>query len=129
MNNSSSDADVKGISKQAMKAFMDYFWPGNIRELANAVEHAFVLCSGRQIEVNDLPIEIRNYPYTGKDLDPNLKNQSHSPAGDTGKLTRSTLVTLLEESDWNKAEVARQIGMSRASVWKYMKKWDIPMQP
>lgn len=129
VNNNSSKADVKGISKEALKAFMDYFWPGNIRELANAVEHAFVLCSDRQIEVNDLPIELRNYCQTGKALNPNLKNQTPGPARNTGKLTRSTLVKLLEESHWNKAEVARRIGMSRASVWKYMKKWNIPLQP
>ncbi|MFO7753281.1 MAG: sigma 54-interacting transcriptional regulator [Desulfobacteraceae bacterium] len=128
INNRATQADVKGISKQAVKAFMDYFWPGNIRELANAVEHAFVLCSNRQIEVNDLPIEIRNYHHTGKAFTHPLENRISEPSGGTEKLTRSTLVKLLEESDWNKAEVARRICMSRASVWKYMKKWDIPLQ-
>jgi len=38
------------------------------------------------------------------------------------------LLELQEASDWNKAEVARQIGLSRTAVWKYMKKWEIPLQ-
>jgi len=44
------------------------------------------------------------------------------------KLVREKLFDLLKECDWNKAEVARRVGMSRASIWKYMKKWDIPLK-
>ncbi|MGD9687805.1 helix-turn-helix domain-containing protein, partial [Desulfobacter sp.] len=38
------------------------------------------------------------------------------------------LLLLLDACNWNKAEVARQLGKSRTLVWKYMKKWDIPLQ-
>ena len=44
------------------------------------------------------------------------------------KLTRETLLEILEESDWNKAEVARRVGVSRTAIWKYMKKWEIPLK-
>ncbi|MCK5350753.1 MAG: diguanylate cyclase, partial [Desulfobacula sp.] len=44
-------------------------------------------------------------------------------------LTREKLIELLHDSEWNKAEVARRVKLSRASIWKYMKKWDIPLQP
>ena len=117
---------VKGISKAALKALMDYSWPGNIRELANAVEHAFVLCSDRQIEVFDLPLEIRDpCPLPAEKQEPPARLVPYQPEL---VLTREKLIGLLESSDWNKAEVARQIGKSRASVWKYMKKWEIPLQ-
>jgi biotin operon repressor len=43
------------------------------------------------------------------------------------KLTKEYLLALLEESNWNKAEVGRKIQKSRTSVWKYMKKWKIPL--
>ncbi len=129
VNNKNVTLKVKGIEKPALKAFMDYSWPGNIRELANAIEHAFVLCSNRQIDIVDLPLEIREpaiIPGSAEKerINPMIKNlrQSHS-------LTREKLINLLGDYDWNKAEVARRVGLSRASIWKYMKKWDIPLQP
>ncbi|MCP3900776.1 MAG: PAS domain S-box protein [Desulfobacteraceae bacterium] len=121
MNNEKSAIKVKGIAKIALKALMDYSWPGNIREVANAIEHAFVLCSNRQIEVDDLPLEIRE-PNTI--LQP-VKKSVRQPHG----LTKEKLINLLHDYKWNKAEVARQVSLSRASIWKYMKKWNIPNQP
>ncbi|RLC27149.1 MAG: diguanylate cyclase, partial [Deltaproteobacteria bacterium] len=44
------------------------------------------------------------------------------------KLSRETLLRLLEYCGWNKAEVAREVGLSRTAIWKYMKKWDIPLK-
>jgi transcriptional regulator of acetoin/glycerol metabolism len=117
------------MSKQAMQAVMDYQWPGNIRELANAVEHAFVLCAGRQIEMEDLPLEIRNQNAGARDLTQLQPSSSPAVRRSGHQLTREHLVAILHAAGWNKAEAARQTGLSRASIWKYMKKWDIPMQP
>jgi len=50
---------IKGLSQSALRAFLDHPWPGNIRELENAIEHAFVLCNSNDIDIDDLPIEIR----------------------------------------------------------------------
>jgi DNA-binding NtrC family response regulator len=42
-----------------MRILMDYSWPGNVRELENAIEHEFVHCAGGEIDIFDLPVEIR----------------------------------------------------------------------
>lgn len=129
INNKKAATKVKGIDNPALKALLDYSWPGNIRELINAIEHAFVLCPGRQIYISDLPVEIIK-----PEADPICveKKETSSDVKKVRKvhsLNKDKLVDLLHNCDWNKAEVARQVGLSRASIWKYMKKWNIPMQP
>ena len=128
MNNEKSATKVKGMAKTALKTFMDYSWPGNIRELANAIEHAFVLCSDRPIDLDDLPLEIRELDTPSWPVEKEKPIYSKRPAPHTPQLTREKLIGLLHDSKWNKAEVARRVGLSRASIWKYMKKWDIPLQ-
>jgi len=44
------------------------------------------------------------------------------------KLTKELLLEHLATCDWNKAEVGRRVGLSRTAIWKYMKKWEIPLQ-
>ena len=129
MNNEKSAGKVKGITKPALKAFMDYTWPGNIRELANAIEHAFVLCSNRRIDITDLPVEIRKPDMIPKPVKKEKTNTIIKNARQCSSLTKEKLINLLHDNKWNKAEVARRVGLSRASIWKYMKKWDIPLQP
>jgi PAS domain S-box-containing protein len=115
---------LRRLSHKAMGALMDYPWPGNVRELENAVEHAFVLCQKDPIEIPHLPIEIREY-----EQQPNtLTLPSTPPVNRGGTINREDLVHLLETCDWNKAEVARRIGLSRTAIWKYMKKWNIPLK-
>jgi len=59
---------------------------------------------------------LMDYTWPGKPVNHNLP------------LNKEKLTELLYICDWNKAEVARRVGLSRASIWKYMKKWDIPTQ-
>ncbi|MCK5835635.1 MAG: sigma 54-interacting transcriptional regulator [Desulfobacula sp.] len=121
---------IEGIDSEGMKRLMEHAWPGNIRELENAIEHAFVICNSSQIQLKDLPMEIReNHGFFEK----NSQNMDLAQTGSftinrSSKLTKEELLTLLEACNWNKAEVGRRIQKSRTSVWKYMKKWDIPLQ-
>lgn len=120
--NRKTGKQVERISQAAMRIFMDYPWPGNVRELENAIEHAFVLCNRNQIDTSDLPIEIRRPEHLIQ------CNGSFSSKKMRRKLSKDTLRELLDECDWNKAEVGRRVGLSRTAIWKYMKKWNIPLQ-
>ena len=59
-NNSRQGANITGVSPQAMEALLKYDWPGNIRELANAIERALIFCDGETIALGDLPRDILN---------------------------------------------------------------------
>lgn len=125
--NKRTGKQIKGLSPSALRALMDYSWPGNVRELENAIEHAFVLCNREQIDVNDLPMEIRQPDDAAAYMQP-----SAAPLSGRRKrkqLSKQKLLDLLEACEWNKAEVGRRAGLSRTAIWKYMKKWDIPLQP
>jgi two-component system, NtrC family, response regulator AtoC len=52
--------NITGISPQALDAMQNYKWPGNIRELANAIERAIIFCDGETIQLADLPRDIAN---------------------------------------------------------------------
>ncbi len=124
--NRKTGKNIKGIRQSSMRILMDYTWPGNIRELENAIEHAFVLCGGNYIDVFDLPVEIRQLAYRPESLRMPRPERVGAPEG--VRLSRESLLEILTACDWNKAEVGRQVGLSRTAIWKYMKKWDIPLK-
>ena len=124
--NGKTNKSIKGLSQASMRLFMDYAWPGNVRELENAIEHAFVLCNDGQIGSLDLPIEIRRPDYSDACSQP-VPKPPGAPVR-RKKLSRQILLELLDQCEWNKAEVARRVGLSRTSIWQDMKKWEIPLR-
>jgi len=103
---------------------MAYDWPGNIRELKNAIEHAFVVCSVSRITAAELPVEIIH----SRDTSVLERRIDHNETAGRIKLTKAELISVLNACGWNKAEAGRQLGFSRVSIWKYMKKWNIPLK-
>jgi two-component system response regulator HydG len=127
VQNKKTGKKINGVSQSAMRILMDYTWPGNVRELENAIEHAFVLCNDENIDIFDLPVEIRQIEY--HPLEPKSVGRPLRSLSSRKTLSREKLLELLDECGWNKAEVARRVGLSRTAIWKYMKKWDIPLKP
>jgi PAS domain S-box-containing protein len=117
---------IEGVSTDAMRLLMDYPWEGNVRELENAIEHAFVLCHHGLIGADALPVEIRRMRFGAVNLA--APAAPPSPGLKRPAVTPDSLRLLLEACHWNKAEVARRMGVSRTLVWKYMKKWDISLR-
>ncbi len=113
---------VGAVSGDAMLALMRYDWPGNVRELEHAVEHAFVLTKGPSIELSHLP----------KELAPGLAQPAAptDPAlGMPEKLAdveRGAIEAALRRHRWNRAAASRELGMSRTTLWRRMRKLGIP---
>ncbi len=127
--NRSTGKTVKGLSRQASKILMEYPWPGNIRELQNAMEHAFVLVQGSLIEVEDLPAEVRNFSGTDNRetfAGTTLKEPGETPIqksrGGQLRISREQLKAALERHDWNQTRTAEYLDISRVALWKKMKK-------
>ncbi len=99
---------IENLSAEVMQAFMNYPWPGNIRELEHAIERAFVLCQDRTILLEHIPAEITSYT---------MRKRQHTPHQKTADNPNDLLVAL-EKTDWNISKAARILGLSRWTVYR-----------
>ena len=98
---------VKGFTPQAMDLLIHYDWPGNIRELENAVERAVVLLTGEYISERELPLAIASTPI------PLGQSQDIQPLVEVEK---EVILAALEKTGGNKTEAARQLGITRKTL-------------
>jgi two-component system, NtrC family, response regulator HydG len=107
--NKSYNKSIEKISEDVLKIFMIYPWSGNVRELQHAIEHAFVLCNGATITLEDLPAEIKDYSTQEIPAPPDRPKISSLPPRD--------ILQALAKTDWNKAKAARLLGISRPTLY------------
>ncbi|MBW2408861.1 MAG: sigma-54-dependent Fis family transcriptional regulator, partial [Deltaproteobacteria bacterium] len=119
-NAAKSGKEIVGLTPDAMQALFTYTWPGNVRELRNAIEYAFVLCSGHWIDKEHLPPKI-----TARGKRPSA-NHLHKIVSRTQE--RDKLIQTLRQTDGNQSETARLLGVSRVTVWKRIKKFGIDLE-
>jgi len=97
---------VLGLTQEAMAALMFYDWPGNIRELENAVEHAFILCTEELIRLRHLPDKILmaiNTTFADKNI--TLK-----------EIEKNAILQALEGNNWKKLQTAKELGINKNTL-------------
>ena len=112
---------VRRFSPQAMRMLLDYSWPGNVRELANVIEYAVTVAGRETILPEDLPEELKRpvSPETmqGKTLSTiswNSRQKSPEVLNLDGEA--AGLRSVLDAPQWRRAEAARALGISRATL-------------
>ncbi|MCL7943737.1 sigma-54-dependent Fis family transcriptional regulator [Marinobacter sp. ATCH36] len=106
--------DVR-IRADAMSALLAYDWPGNIRQLVNALAFAEATCDNGQITVNDLPEEcLSDHALANSAPVSVIEQNEHNP-----------LLSALKKYQWNVSEVARSYGVSRPTIYRWMHQQDI----
>ncbi|HME46263.1 MAG TPA: sigma 54-interacting transcriptional regulator [Syntrophorhabdales bacterium] len=113
-----TDKAIQGITEETMKTLITHAWPGNVRELINALEYAFVVC-------HDAFIAPQHLPSLSEKKQPSIDRDAGRGVHHIGE---KDLVAALEKSQGNKAEAARLLGISRVTLWKLLKKYDITAQ-
>jgi len=99
---------IENISDDVRQRFMKYPWPGNIRELKHAIEHAFILCKGTVLELEHIPLEV---------------SQGNSSV--LNSTTKEKLLETLNKVRWNKTKAAKVLNISRQSLYRKMKTYKI----
>ncbi|MDP1920832.1 MAG: sigma-54 dependent transcriptional regulator [Myxococcales bacterium] len=116
------------ISTGAMEALTTARWIGNVRELENVIERAVVLSATEQIDLEDLPAEIRSNQKGGADVE--LFSLAHLPYAQAKKLAmrafeRRYLSALLEKSAGNVSSAARAAGVDRSNFRRLLKQYEV----
>jgi two-component system response regulator AtoC len=143
----SPGADLQ-VSSAAMKALINYDWPGNVRELENCVERAVALGNGMSIDLGDLPPSIaaldssvsrpmsESAPELVSDLAVAAEMSSgESPAAvplsttDLEAIERATIRRVFEQVKGDKAIAGRMLGISRATLYRKLKRYNISGSP
>ncbi len=133
------------ISSRAEAALLRYAWPGNIRELRNAIDRAAVLCEGDVVEVEHLPQKLRSEPAPSRPVaapaqqtpprdppsSPSETLDTGTPAGDSLKremalLEKRRIIEALEKCAGNQTHAAELLGMSRRTLISRIEEYDIP---
>jgi len=111
--NSLTGKSVEGVSDDVMNILMDHDYPGNVRELANVIEHAFVLCRESYIQREHLPRRMRreDLPFDG-----GLSLE---------EMERLYITRALEKNAGNRTKAASELGINASTLWRKMKKYKI----
>lgn len=121
-----TDKPVHAISPEAFEVLSRYNWPGNIRELHNAIERSLLSCKGDTIDVQDLPHTILRSTGAAPSADSCLDNMGSSDL-DTWieSVERRAILQALEQCLGVQAQAARRLGISERSLWHRIKKLKI----
>jgi transcriptional regulator of acetoin/glycerol metabolism len=122
------------IEMDALQRLLAYPWPGNIRELRNVIRTALAICEGGVVRGIDLPREIREADHnTGGSAPAPLPQgtlgaaDSRVPANPLKAAERAALIRVITECNGNMTRVAAQLGMSRNTLYRRMKRHAIPL--
>lgn len=111
--------EIAGLDDNAVRQMTAYSWPGNIRELQHAVEHAFVLCRDNVIALKHLPPELQDFTASVPAM------VEETPDIETSEVEAESIIAALEKSGWNKSRAARLLGISRRTIYRKMEELDI----
>jgi len=107
---------ITSISPEVMDLFMRYNFPGNIRELENAIEHAFVICHLSQIRIDDLPRELIDRARQAATPSSALKDPLRTAE-------MQAILGILEKHGGNRKKVAEDLGISAVTLWRKLRQY------
>lgn len=114
------------VTPAAMKSLLQYEWPGNVRELENCIARAITLGDQMTIDVADLPPSIRTEQTEAGGA---VSSESASLSTTAlAEMERMTILRVFEQAHGDKALAGRMLGISRATLYRKLKRYNIPLK-
>ena len=117
--NAQYQREINEVSQDALDTLLAYDFPGNIRELENVLEHAFVFCRDAAIGSEHLPREITGAAETEQ------KMQALSKVSSFAELEKLYIESILAETNGNKLAAAKRLGVHKTTFFRKLKKLGI----
>jgi DNA-binding NtrC family response regulator len=115
---------VLTLSQEAMRRLMSYHWPGNVRQLENAIERAVAFSAGRtHIDVADLPAEVQLAPEAAVPSSLTLPEEGLDLGAFIGNIERELIQLSLERTRGNKGQAARLLNLNRTTLVEKLKRF------
>ncbi len=108
---------ITAVSNEVLEFLMNHSFPGNIRELENILEHAFVMSRNEIIELKDLPRDLLASTENVQTKMPTIEPLQQSEC--------DVIFESLERHNWNKPAVAKELKLRRSTLWRKMKKYGL----
>jgi len=108
---------IQGVSPDVHEIMIDYNWPGNVRQLRNSIEHAFVFCKDRLIQKQHLP----NYVFN-KTM---ITTQNTQECTKLKDMEKALILQSLDRTNWNKSKAAKNLGITRTTLRSKMDRYNI----
>jgi DNA-binding NtrC family response regulator len=110
--------EIKGLSEETMALLQNYYFPGNVRELENIIEHAVAMARDDTINVRDLPTDFSEIGVFSFE-------QPDSQVMPLRKMERKYIEWVLSRVGRNKTQAAKLLGIDRSSLWRHLKNSEI----
>jgi PAS domain S-box-containing protein len=117
--NAAKGKEIEGVSAETMAVLMRHGFPGNVRELENIIEHAFVLCHGQEIQPEHLPPELL------KAAEQPMSHPSASSENPLREAEAQTILDALRRHDGHRGKTAKELGIDKSTLWRKIKKYGI----
>ena len=115
------------LTHAAMKCLLQYDWPGNVRELENCIERAVALGDGKTIDLSDLPPTIASASPSAEPAVGLITDAASST--DLEDIERATIERVFEQVKGDKAMAGKMLGISRATLYRKLKRYNIGGRP
>ena len=122
---------IKAVAPEVLDIFMRYPWPGNVRELESVMEFAFIQCNDNYLDAHYLPprFKLLNDKVTDISLSTPISYETFQfpdiKPVTTSLTEKERVLAALKDSRWNRAKAADNLNISRTTLWRLMKKYNL----